>query len=522
MAVIRRRPVDTDIEKKILTGLIVSDRYCQLVHRMLKKEYFTDPYSRMICVWVQNYFKSYQKAPGKAIQQIYEAENAKMKDADASLVSKLLTDLSSTSHTGSGNWEYLADKTRDYFRKRSLTLLSDGIQSGLARGDVDNAEAKVRDFAQVKKGLSVWFNPFDRESVQTVMSQDNSNALFSFTGRLGEMVGPFERDWLISLMGPMKRGKSWYLQDLAMQALSHRCKVVFFSLEMNREAVSKRIYKMMTGMADREGSFYFPVFDCVLNQDGTCTKPERMCTGVKVKEQEDADAIFRMVRGYRPCDVCRIKSGDTFGAKTDYRQATWKILHNQVGEVDTKIVLKKARDFKKMFGNNLRVVAYPAFSATFDDLVADLDDLEAEEGFVPDVVCVDYFDIMAIESRDLSERGNIDRQWKRGKGLAGQRHCLVATVSQSNRESIDKISVKQENTAEDIRKLAHVDIMLGLNQVPDEKERGIMRISLLAHRHKDFSFNKDVVVLQSLELGQPFMDSEWCTMKAKIKKKKQK
>ena len=90
------------------------------------------------------------------------------------------------------------------------------------------------------------------------------------------------------------------------------------------------------------------------------------------------------------------------------------------------------------------------------------------------------------------------------------KHSLMVTVLQSNRDSISKKSIEQENTGEDIRKLAHPDIVLGLNQTPAEKEEGKMRISTVVSRHSEFSFFKEVLVLQSLSTGQPLLDQ--CTV----------
>ena len=71
-----------------------------------------------------------------------------------------------------------------------------------------------------------------------------------------------------------------------------------------------------------------------------------------------------------------------------------------------------------------------------------------------------------------------------------------------------KKSVESSDVAEEIRKLAHVDAMIALSQTSSEKRDGIMRLSLVAHRHKNFSETQQVMVLQQLGLGQTLLDSE--------------
>jgi hypothetical protein len=73
---------------------------------------------------------------------------------------------------------------------------------------------------------------------------------------------------------------------------------------------------------------------------------------------------------------------------------------------------------------------------------------------------------------------------------------------------MDKKNVIASDTAEDIRKIAHVDAMFSLNQVAEEKKSGIMRLGVVAHRWKDFNELEHVTVLQQLQTGQVLLDSE--------------
>ena len=62
------------------------------------------------------------------------------------------------------------------------------------------------------------------------------------------------------------------------------------------------------------------------------------------------------------------------------------------------------KNFAFQYSNNLRIMAYPAYSADFDDMEADLDELEFQEDFVPDVICVDYFDILNPKRKNREKR----------------------------------------------------------------------------------------------------------------------
>jgi hypothetical protein len=86
---------------------------------------------------------------------------------------------------------------------------------------------------------------------------------------------------------------------------------------------------------------------------------------------------------------------------------------------------------------------------------------------------------------------------------------LWATGTQSSRKSIYKKNVMQDDTSEDIRKLAHVNAMFSLNQTETEELLGIMRVGVTVHRHKKSSERKNVIVLGNLSVGQPILDSSF-------------
>jgi hypothetical protein len=121
---------------------------------------------------------------------------------------------------------------------------------------------------------------------------------------------------------------------------------------------------------------------------------------------------------------------------------------------------------------------------------------------------------MAAEVTNELEDEN--RKWKKGKGLAGERHCLVINCHQGNRESEEKANIKQKHTGGSIKKLQHLDLDITLNQTDIEKKAGKMRFQILVNRHEEGIEKGEVIVLQSLKLGQTLIDSEWKKDKRKV------
>ena len=81
-------------------------------------------------------------------------------------------------------------------------------------------------------------------------------------------------------------------------------------------------------------------------------------------------------------------------------------------------------------------------------------------------------------------------------------------ATQASRASLKKYLMEEEDTTEDIRKLAHIDALFALNQSREEKRAGIMRLGALVHRHRKFDINVNAMMLTQFDVGQVILDSE--------------
>ena len=85
---------------------------------------------------------------------------------------------------------------------------------------------------------------------------------------------------------------------------------------------------------------------------------------------------------------------------------------------------------------------------------------------------------------------------------------LPLTFPQANSKSFDmKGLMGMKHFSEDMRKLAHVTAMYGLNQTPEEKKTDIMRVNPIVMREDAFDVGSAATVLQCLRRGQPHLFS---------------
>lgn len=498
---IRRRQINNDIEEKILIGLIVSDKVCRDTIKLIRKDTFVNPYSHTIAKWIIDYYRKYKKAPNKHIQDLYNTEKNRLKEEESVLISSFLSKLSDEFEKEDRiNEDYLIDKTVSYFKKRALKNISEQVESCVEVDKLEDAEKALQSYKQISKDSAKFIDPFSDDEIKKFFEDEaaSSNILFRLPGALGSLIGDFERSTLVGIMSPAKRGKSFLLEEIAIQAFFEKLKVVLVSLEMPQFMMKRRLLRRITAQDKETKNYFYPCFDCFKNQMDTCSKSERT-NHVKLRDSDGEKPQFDPNMDYSPCTVCR--------GKSDFIPETWfTSIHR------TKRTLsgtrRIAQGIRQMFRDNFRLVCYPKFSANVKDIKSDLETLEFDEDFVPDVIVIDYADILAPEDSRVTGRDRYDETWKMFGNLAFSKRCLVVTASQTNRASADKKYVTQTDVSEDWRKIAHAEIMIAINQTGEEKRKGYIRVSVVAGREEEFDQKRSCIVLQNLELGQVCLDSE--------------
>jgi len=443
-------------ELQVLTWCIVSTELLQQIHLVGNPELFESTYSQLVAGWVWNYFKIAKESPGREVQKIYLRERKNIKDEeDLELIGEFLTNLSKTwEKTSVFNLPFATSQSIEYFKKRSLQRLSEKLEVALESGDVRYAESLVGGFKRVERpsGEAVQILRDSTKVIEAFTLTDE--IMFSFPGDLGKTVGPIVRGDFVAVLGAMGRGKSWWLLYFAVQASIMGFKSIFYSLEMTEPQVVRRAWQMIQGVGRYENTVNYPHF---------------------VEGEEEGK---------------------------------WEIEHEEkkINSIDVNSVegiMKKMR--LSLRGADLRIETMPSMTASLADIENSLTNLEVYENFVPDIIVIDYADIIVPERYNRENRQEIDLIWKTLRGWAQKRNCSVITGSQTNREALDR-DAKGKNIAEDIRKLGHVSKMIALNQTEKEYEANIMRVSSLKERDKR-RWISQACVLQCLDIGRPYLDS---------------
>jgi len=513
---ITREKVNTDIEQQILINLITNTSFISQTCTLINTSLFSSDYISRIAEWCLDYFKQYNQAPNKYIEIIFKEKALDMEVEVRENIGNFLSNLSDKYiENPDVNISYLIDKTKDFFKRKLYAQFLSNLRN-IEKGSIEDLEGKIdaeiKQLSIQKPSLFTFSKPLEKINLHSereeslVLSKDEC-------GKLGNFLGDMRKEWLVSFQAPEKGGKSFMMNEMAFLGLEQNRKVLFISLEMSQYEVEERIYNRLTGAyAESEEINIYPVMDCEHNQNGECNKT---CRVNRINIYYNGEKLQypppKAFSDYKPCTFCRNHPTEWM----DFQPETW-FKEIRVPKLTNSLKKKKIKRFKTLYpGCDLVVKSFNAMEATMNDVEQYVTSLENNIGFYPDMIVLDYIDILDCKESGLFGRDKIDYNWKKAKQLAQKKHVLLVTGEQSRR-LFGKEVQDVDDASEDKRKNAHIDAKFSINQTKEEKEVETRRLGQLLHRHRKTS-NLMLYCLGFLEIGQPVLDCETTFYKPKTK-----
>jgi len=511
------------IERQIIIGFIVSKEFLQQIRPIWVNKFLVSVSAQRLAMWCIEYYDEYKDAPGKTIADIYQDKLrvGELPEKLAPDIEDSLEDLSDE-YDDSFNLKYVLAKTSAYLKERHLEIHQEKVKELLESGETGEAETLAASY----KGLSFEISDdldLGDPSIHSKIKNAFKGAyesLIKFPGALGRLWNhQFVRGAFVALMAAEKRGKTFWLMEIAIRASQQRVKVAFFQAgDMTENQQLRRICSYLTKKPSNEryiGKSYGAVVDCLRNQLDICDKPERQCgfgpfafvpewneeniRGAVTKEHL-VDALLDYP-DYKPCRNCEEFQNTPLGIP-------WIQEINVPSIVTVDEAQKKVQQFFIDKKRKLRISSHLNDSLSIIIMRQILDRWENEDGFLPDVIVIDYADLL-VPSKVTDFRHQQNQIWKELRALSQERNCLLITATQADADSYEKDTLSRKNFSEDKRKYAHVTAMYGLNQDHQgrEKKIGVMRINEIVVREGEFDTTSCVTVLQNLNLGRPFIGS---------------
>ena len=469
------KQVDYKEERKILIGLIVSDEFCKEVIPELKLSYFKSKAARTVVQWCVDYFNKYSAAPKQEIQTIFEDKAAHLDEDVVLFIKELLVTLNNEylQDPNAYNAGYYIDKAFRYFKRRQVEELRDTVEALLESDQVEQAEKLIINFKAVERKTVEAIDPFEDDTLVKEALVSTTEPLFYVPSPLGDLLNnQFYRASFIAFQGPEKSGKTWLLQELMLYALKYRRRVAFFECgDLTKE---QRLCRLYSRLARRP---WIPG-----RTEGTIR--------VYVPNIEDL-------------------TPDTVEDFADFVDS-YDILEKEVPVLTVDDATTAWSKYGPVFKGLLRVSIHTNSTLSVRAMDRLLEEWEQKDDWIPDVIIVDYADIMTTDEKGLDTRTQTNIIWKGLRALSQKWNVCLITATQADAKSDDKTTQTLSNFSEDKRKYSHVTGIFAINRTQEERQVGAFRIApLLIREGVIAAVSKQVGIFMNPETVEVFWKMFW-------------
>lgn len=430
---------------------------------------FPSRWANVVGGWCVQYHVRHGGAPGRAVEGLFAAwaarREARGDEHTVELVERFLATLSEEyerEDRPAPGW--LVDQAGALFNRTALKRLVEELQGHLENGDDELAEQARLQFKRYEAGAGNEVDVLrDLEGLREAVEVEQQDPLVVYPGAAGRFFGhALVRDNFVVFQAPEKRGKSWWLIDLASRALAQRRRTLFFAAgDMTRRQMHGRFARRFAGRPLRPCKVQYPVRLAREGNDVVCDYEEREWTeplGYDEARQAYREQVELHARSDRPY---------------------------------------------------LRMVCTPSGHLTPGAVRRACQRWGDEEGAPPDVVVIDYADIMAPPEggRYETDRDRINATWIDLRAMAAEFHCLLVTATQASADAYGKRTQTMREFSGDKRKNAHATGIVAINQTGDEKAQGLYRLNWTALREAENAPSQCLTVAGCLAICQPCLRS---------------
>lgn len=468
--------------RSVLIGMIVSQGVLSRVaSRWVGSGLFPegDKVSNLIGTLCVRYYRDFRKAPGANIGALVEewsAENPH--DVETQQMLRILLESLSGQYERLQeelNVEYTNKIAGKLFRRERIKQVVREVVQLERNGQVDEAETKLLAYKRIElDGCAAVSSLTDEEEIRAAFEQSTKPIVEYGIPSIDRFFqGQLQREAFVAFLAPNKSGKSFWLLDLACRALTQRRRVAFFLIgDMSKAQFHRRLYSRVAVRPQFSPSGEWP---CDINMPravGMQPRPADSKQPWLAEVQMEARRYKKPIDADRAVVACEKWMSEVVRASEPY----------------FKLSVHGGRTISAM------------------GIRTELDAME-QEGFVPDVVLVDYADNLAPIRKMENVRDQVNETWLSLRTTALENKCLLVTATQCDTPGFGKWVLTKENFSEDRRKLDHVSMMVGLNIGRKDKTMGVTRLNIVNLREGAYEEHRCCYVAGCLAVSNPAVEA---------------
>lgn len=445
----------TSLTENLIVLLAYEDKYALTIRNTVALELYGGPY-RLIAQRVYHYLDRFRTPPKDHLPDLL-ADTLERTGREASLYADILEAI--VASAPAINAEYVMAQLETFIKRQTLRTLTVDLHKALQRDTEQSLEEAEKLLASSNRITLSVFDPGIRLNDKSralnfldIQGGAFPTGIYEFDKR---GFGPTRKE-LFLYVANTKTGKTWALIHLAKIALMHRVKVLHLTLELSAERTAQRYFQVLFGVAKRN-------------------EPLNVTTFKK-------DQLGRLV----DFDDKRIMPRLSFDDPN----------------IRAKLERRITRGSKRML-DRIVIKEFPTGALTVGQMEAYMDNLEATQNFIPDLLIIDYPDLMKLDKDNY--RLALDETFKNIRGVLVRRNIAGAAVSQSHRAAASSKLVRADNVAEAYSKIQHADTTVTYTQTPQERQLGLARLHVAAGRNDEDKIT--VIISQQLAIGGFCMDS---------------
>jgi hypothetical protein len=437
------------LEENVLTALCFSNSATALAAR-LNRDVFSSRAYKHIADAALNYIERYHEPPRFHLRDLLESRLNK--GDEGRLLLRTILDMEKLAPEL--NVTFVTDSLDRFISLRKLTDSIDKAAEFADRGDLEKGwEEILKGRVPVRHSTGLWLA--DTNRALRFMEYREEDYFATGISVLDDHGIRPQRKTMLLLIAPTGFGKTWFLVECG----KHK-KVLHISMEMDEDFVAQRYVQSFLALTDEKAeTLELTYFD-------------------KDEEGLLLDQYFKSI----------------------YAESATE--ENRKRIVERLQFLERRPPF--------RIEAFPSGTLSLTQYENYLDTMEQEFDFVPDLVLMDYPDLMKMDGESL--RISLNQTFVGIRGIAQARNHALVIVTQGNRGSSTAKTVRANMVTEDWSKAATSDKILTYSQTEEELRQNRARLFVEKGRTKRDKWT--VAITQSYATGQFCIDSVRFTKQA--------
>jgi len=446
-----------NLQESLLAVLLFKNRQARIVAGQVDVKLWDEPYRDLVRE-IYKYVKKYNRAPKDHADDLLDALPGSV-DADSMEATRnLLRRLGRIRNTV--NADYTLERLFSFIRRQSIKSAIMAAAPLVMTDDdtqLDQAEALLtgamkQRMAVFDRGVSVG----DIMAVRNAFDQETREGFDTGIGPLDDIRAMPMRKEMHLLIGGAGHGKTWWLTHLARQAARRKHRVLHVTLEVGQNIMLRRYIQAYLALTQERLPHDMAKLIIKPGKRGRMEVTNFGLTESKASAR-DPDGRFE-------------------------------------GQLEARVTALRARL------SRIRIKEFPSGMLSLQALIAYLDMLEADDGFIPDLLLLDYPDLMKLSGGIEHKRQALGQLFVDLRGVAGERNIGLATVTQGNRKFVESTRPDETMVAEDWSKIATADTIIIQQKKEREAALGMARLFVAKSRNGPDKIT--VAITQNLAAGQ--------------------